>query len=228
MRNAFIAKFAVIALALSGAFSIGARAQTTEEGPALSDQPSAPMEMGQPDEYAQPAPPEDRTQPSTTQTDQGVARISMIRGDVSTQRGDSGDWSEATVNAPVMIGDRVSTADNARAELQLDYANVLRLGPNSQANFTNLSKNQIQVQLGQGIATYVVFKNGEAEPEIDTPNVSIHPAHQDGSFRIEVRPDGDTVIIARNGDAQVTTQQGSTEIHRGDMITVRGTAADAQ
>jgi hypothetical protein len=228
MKNALIAKFAVIALALTSACSIGARAQTTEEGPAPSDQPSAPMEMGQPDESAQPAPSEDRTQPSTTQTDQGVARISMIRGDVSTQRGDTGDWSAATVNAPVMSGDRVSTADNARAELQLDYSNVLRLGSNSQANITSLSKNQIQVQLGQGIATYVVFKNSEAEPEIDTPNVSIHPAHQDGSFRIEVRPDGDTVITARNGEAQVTTQQGSTEIRRGDMITVRGTAEDAQ
>jgi uncharacterized protein DUF6600/FecR-like protein len=228
MKNAFIAKFAVITLALTSAFSMSARAQTTEEGPSPSDQPSAPMEMGQPEESAQPLPPVDAAQPSTTQTDQGVARISMIRGDVSTQRGDSGDWSAATLNAPVMSGDRVSTADNARTELQLDYANTLRLGPNSQANITSLSKNQIQVQLGQGIATYVVFKNSEAEPEIDTPNVTIHPAHQDGSFRIEVRPDGDTVIVARNGEAQVTTQQGSTEIRRGDMITVRGTAEDAQ
>ena len=91
MKNAFIAKFAVIALALTSAFSMGARAQTTEEGPAPSDQPSAPMEMGQPEESAQPAPLEDATQPNATQTDQGVARISMIRGDVSTQRGDSGD-----------------------------------------------------------------------------------------------------------------------------------------
>jgi hypothetical protein len=228
MKNAFIAKFAVIALALTSAFSTGARAQTTEEGPAPSDQPSAPLEMGQPEESAQPAPFEDAAQPNATQTDQGVARISMVRGDVSTQRGDSGDWSAATLNAPVMTGDRLSTADSARAELQLDYANVLRLGPNSQANITGLSKNQIQVQLEQGIATYVVLKNSEAEPEIDTPNVSIHPAHQDGNFRIEVRPDGDTVIIARNGEAQVTTQQGSTEIRRGDMITVRGTATDAQ
>src|SRR5260370_35138254 len=81
MKNALIAKFAVIALALTGAFSVGARAQTTEEDPAPSDQPSAPMEMGQPDESPQPAPPEDRTQPSTTQTDKADARFSSIPGD---------------------------------------------------------------------------------------------------------------------------------------------------
>src|SRR4030081_1126717 len=158
MKNAFIAKFAVIALALTSAFGMSARAQTTEEGPSPSDQPSAPMEMGQPDE-SQPLAPEDATQPNTTQTDQGVARISMIRGDVSTQRGDSGDWSAATLNAPVMTGDRVSRADNARTELQLAYPNTFGLGPNSKANITSLSRNQIQVQLGRGIATSVVFKN---------------------------------------------------------------------
>ena len=66
-----------------------------------------------------------------------MARISLIHGDVSTQRGDSGDWSAATLNQPAMTGDKVSTGDNARAELQLDFANILRLGPNSQANVAN-------------------------------------------------------------------------------------------
>jgi len=57
----------------------------------------------------------------------GVARVSLIHGDVSTQRGDSKDWSAAVLNAPVLAGDRVSTGDKARTELELDYANTLRL-----------------------------------------------------------------------------------------------------
>jgi len=232
MKNRFMATVAVLALALAGVFSLSALAQTTEEGPGPSDQPSAPMETGQP----QDEPPSVEAQPDVNapsgeapaQTDQGVARISMIHGDVSTQRGDSGDWSAATVNAPVVSGDKVSTADNARAELQLDFANILRLGNNSQANIVNLTKRNIQIQLSQGIANYTVFKNGDAEPEIDTPNVSIHPSHNDGVFRIEVRPDGDTLVIVRKGEAQISTPQGSTEIRSGEMATVRGTASDAQ
>ena len=58
-------------------------------------------------------------------TDQGVGRISMIHGDVSTQRGDSGTWSAAILNQPVVNGDKVSTGDGGRAEVQLDYANAL-------------------------------------------------------------------------------------------------------
>ena len=226
MKSRFISSLAVLILALAGAFSVSMQAQTTEEGPGPSDQPSAPMEMGTPFPEDQP----EATQPPAgeAETDQGVARISMMRGDVSTQRGDSGDWSAATLNAPVVSGDKVSTGDNARAEVQLDFANLLRMGPNSQANIANLTKTNIQIQLSQGVANYTVFKDSEVEPEIDTPNVSIHPSHNDGSFRVEVQPDGDTLVIVRKGEAQISTPQGSTEIRSGEMATVRGTSTDAQ
>ena len=174
---------------------------------------------------AQPGGPEGE---APAQTDQGVARISLIHGDVSTQRGDSGDWSAATLNQPAMTGDKVSTGDNARAEVQLDFANILRLGPNSQANVANFTKRNIQIQLAQGILDYSVSKDSESEPEIDTPSVTIHPAHHDGVFRVEVRPDGDTVIIVRQGEAQIATQQGATEVHEGEMATVRGDGESAQ
>ena len=242
MKNRFLASLAVLTLALSGAFSISAFAQTTDEGPGPSEQPSAPMEIGQDqigqDQAGPQAPPSDaqptEAQPggpsgeAPAQTDQGVARVSLMHGDVSTQRGDSGDWSAATLNQPVMTGDKVSTGDNARTELQLDFANTLRLGPNSKANIANLTKKDIQIQLSEGIANFTVSKDSDAEPEIDTPNVSVHPAHHDGVFRIEVRPDGDTIVIVRQGEAQVSTPQGSTEVRAGDMATVRGDSQSAQ
>ena len=96
--------------------------------------------------------------------------------------------------------------------MQLDFANILRLGPNSQANIANFTHKYIQIQLRQGLANYSVFGESEAEPEIDTPNVAVHPAHQDGVFRIEVRPDGDTIIIVRKGEAQISTPQGIADV----------------
>src|SRR5580704_775364 len=199
MKTKFIAGFAVLTLALAGALSISAQAQTTQEGPGPSEQPSAPMEMGQIkpaqpqaaqapklEEEAQPGGPSGEAAPKT---DQGVGRISMIHGDVSTQRGDSGTWSAAVLNQPVVNGDKVSTGTGGRAEVQLDYANILRLGSNAQANIARFTDKYIQIQVGQGLANYSVFDESEAEPEIDTPNVAVHPAHKDGVFRIEVRPD---------------------------------------
>ncbi len=247
MKNRFIAGLAILALMVLGALCISAEAQTTQEGPGPSEQPSAPMEMGQqqPGPPAQAGPPpsmagqegqeppaddqgESQAQAEQQQNEHGVGHISMIHGDVSTQRGDSGTWSAAMLNQPVVSGDKVSTGNGARAEVQLDFANILRLGPNAQATIANFTNKYIQIQLGQGLANYTVFGESDAEPEIDTPNVAVHPAHVDGVFRIEVRPDGDTVIIVRKGEAQISTPKGITDIKQGDMATVRGTGDDAQ
>lgn len=119
-----------------------------------------------------PAPGPDGAQgssPSGTQNEQGVARISFIHGDVTMQRGDSGDVSSVTLNTPLMAGDKISTGDGSRTEVQLDYANILRLDRNAQATIATLDKNRIQVQIGQGLAGYSVLKGSEADVEIDTP-----------------------------------------------------------
>ena len=246
MKNRLTASSAILSLVLVGALSLSVQAQTTQEGAGPSEQPSAPMEMGQPQAPQPPPPGQPPQQPGqppqlgpeaqpggpsgegAAKTDQGVGRVSMIHGDVSTQRGDSGTWSAAVLNQPVVNGDKVSTGAGGRAEVQLDYANVLRLGSNAQANIANFTQKYIQVQIGQGLANYSVFGESEAEPEIDTPNVAVHPAHVDGVFRIEVRPDGDSIVIVRKGQAQISTPQGIADIKQGDMATVRGSGADAK
>jgi hypothetical protein len=150
-----------------------------------------------------------------------VARISLIHGDVSTQRGDSGDWGSTSINAPLVRGDQVITGEKARAEIQLDYANVLRLSAHSQAKIADLSRTRIQVQVGQGYASYTMAK-GEAEVEIDSPNVAVHPLRQ-GRYRVQVLSDSETDVIVREGEAEITTPQGSTRVHAGEFIAVRGT-----
>ena len=157
----------------------------------------------------------------------GVARVSLIHGDVSTQRGDSGDWASAVLNAPIVSGDRVSTGDNSRAELQLDYANILRIDERTQANITSLDPKQIQIQLARGLANYSVLKDSEADVEIDAPNLSVHPG-RNGSYRINVLADDQVEVLVRSGEADISTPQGSTHVRSGQMITVRGTGNDTQ
>jgi hypothetical protein len=158
----------------------------------------------------------------------GVARISLIHGDVSTQRGDSKDWSAAALNAPLVAGDRVSTGDKARSEIQLDYANMLRLAEHTQANITALTHSQIQIQLGHGLASYSVFGNSDADAEIDTPNVAIHTERREASFRILVTADDHTEVIVRKGEVEVTTPQGGTRVAQGQSIVIQGTGDQEQ
>jgi hypothetical protein len=109
---------------------------------------------------------------------QGVARVSLLRGDVSTQRGDSGDWVATTLNTPVMAGDKVSTSATGSAELQLDSMNMLRLSGRTEADINTLIENRIQIQLAQGLAQYSVLRGSESDVEIDTTNVGIHPGRE--------------------------------------------------
>ena len=57
----------------------------------------------------------------------GVARISVMNGEVSVRRGDSGEWVAGVINAPLMTDDRIATGPNSRAEVEFDAANVLRI-----------------------------------------------------------------------------------------------------
>jgi hypothetical protein len=161
----------------------------------------------------------------------GVARISLIQGDVSAQRADTGDWAAAALNQPLVGGDRISTGDGSRAELQFDHSNVLRLGSNAQAKIANLQwaqieRAQIQVQVGRGLAYYTVFKDSEAEVEIDTPNAAIRPTSKEGIYRVEVKG-FETQVIVRAGAADISTPQGSTHVEGGQAATIRGTTDEA-
>src|SRR5258706_1137769 len=163
-----------------------------------------------------------------TDTNSGVARVSLIHGDVSTQRGNVGDWSAAALNAPVVAGDRDSTGDKARTELQLDYANMLRLSEHTEANVNTLTHSQIQIQLGRGMANYTVLKNSDADAVIDTPNVAIRTNRRESSFRILVTADDHTEVLVRKGEVEITTPQGGTRVGEGQFITVQGGGDQAQ
>ena len=159
---------------------------------------------------------------NSSQAQPSVGRISVIRGNVSIQRGDSGDWVAATVNTPLESGDRISTGNDSRAEVQLDYANVVRLDQNSTVKIADLTADHIQLQVGQGVVSYGVFPNGRADAEIDTPNSALHPLRT-GEYRIQIDNDSQTEITVRDGQAEVSEPQGSTRVDAGQLITIQGT-----
>src|SRR3972149_2921412 len=143
------------------------------------------------------------------------------------QRGDSGDDSAVELNTPLVAGDKVFTGSRSRAEVQLDWANMLRLDENAQADIATLDSRRIQVQLAQGLALFSVLKGSETDVEIDTPNVSIHP-RREGRYRIEVLPSGDTLVTVQEGEADISTPDGSTILKKNQLITVRGVGNDAK
>ncbi len=157
----------------------------------------------------------------------GVARISVINGDVSVRRGDTGDWVAAAINAPLVVEDRLTTGEGSRAEVQFDYANMIRLAPLSEVRFSELEYHRYQVQVARGLVTFRVLRDIDAQAEICTPSVSVRPVKK-GIYRIEVREDGTTEVTVRKGEAEVFTPRGSERLNSGRTMLARGSASDPE
>jgi len=157
----------------------------------------------------------------------GVARLSLMSGDVSIQRGDSGDHVAAALNAPLVTHDRVYTGANSRAELQFDAANFVRLASHTELRLTELLNRRYQIQLAEGTVTFAVVRDTDADVEISTPTVAVRPMRR-GNYRVFVRPDGSTEITVRRGEAEIFTPTGAERLRGGEIMRVRGTRANPE
>jgi hypothetical protein len=157
----------------------------------------------------------------------GVGRISLMNGQVSVQRGDSGDWVAGVVNAPLIAGDRVATAENSRAEIQFDSSNLFRMGANAEIHLTQLEAARFQLEFAKGILTYRVLRPTDAYVEIDTPSVSVRPSRV-GTYRVSVNDAGETHVTARSGSVEVFSPRGSQTVSAGQTLIARGDPADPE
>src|SRR5437867_2992013 len=162
--------------------------------------------------------------PASAQGDRregSVARVSLIHGDVAMMRGDTEEWATAVVNTPLVVGDAISTGDNSQAEIQLDYAHVLRLAEHAQVRIANLTDNQIQLQLAQGLADFVTLWKSDSEVEVDTPNVAVCPLGE-GAYRLHVASEAETLVTVRRGGANVAASGGSANLDMNQQMIIRG------
>lgn len=157
----------------------------------------------------------------------GVARISLLNGEVSVRRGDSGDLIAAGVNAPLVVQDRILTGVGSRTELQFDWANFLRVAANAEVRLAELEQKRYIVQVAHGTVTWRVLRDQDAYIEISTPSISVRPLRR-GTYRITVQEDGSSEITVRSGEVDIFTPRGSERVRSGRTMVARGAANDPE
>src|SRR5689334_1893929 len=76
-----------------------------------------------------------------------VGRLSYLSGPVSfAPAGLDNDWSEAVLNRPVTIGDRLWTDQGAQAEVHIG-STAVRMGERTSVDVLNLDDNTTQLRL---------------------------------------------------------------------------------
>ena len=78
-----------------------------------------------------------------------VARLNHVEGPVSFQPASVDQWTEATLNYPMTIGDHLYTDEGARAEMHI-ASTAIRLSSRTNISFLNLDDRTIQIQLTEG------------------------------------------------------------------------------
>ena len=132
-----------------------------------------------------------------------VVRLGYTDGAVSFSPAGENDWVQATVNRPLIGGDRLWADAGARAELQVGTV-AMRMGSATSVTLLNLDDRVVQLQLAQGTLDIRV-RGFDANHvlEIDTPNLAFSILRA-GSYRVDVDPAGNaTTVVTRSGQAEV-------------------------
>lgn len=132
-----------------------------------------------------------------------VARVSYLDGDVGLLPSGASDWSDADLNRPITTGDRLSTTQNASAELELP-GGALRIAGQTDFGVLNLSDQLAQLELTQGTLNISVRSLDPGQSyEIDTPTLAL-VINQPGTFRVDIDSNGtSTEVTALAGNATV-------------------------
>jgi hypothetical protein len=138
-----------------------------------------------------------------------VARLGYTQGAVSFAPAGEDQWVLATLNRPLVTGDRLWVDTGARSEVQVGNA-IVRLGGDTSLTLLNLDDRVAQLQLAQGSATLRIRRLQQGDVfEIDTPNLAF-TVRRAGDYRIDVDPSGNTTaVLVRSGEGEVYGEGGA-------------------
>lgn len=158
----------------------------------------------------------------------GVARISLMDGEVSMLRQGDTSWTSAALNTPLVSGDEVYVADAGRLELELDANDAVRLAGGSDLRISRFFGTDLQLQLRTGTLSYTAADSRNFLPaEIQTPNMSVRLLRA-GVLRVDVVDATHTSVTVWHGRAEVFAANGRVEVHEGQQIQVQGATETAE
>jgi hypothetical protein len=157
-----------------------------------------------PEVGAPPAPQQQDNQATRNDPPDRAARLQYLSGSVSIQPQGTGDWVSGTQNSTLTNSDNVWTDKDSKAELNVG-GGLLRMGDESSLTLTNISSQNVQVELHQGtLSLHVRQLFGGEIYEVDTPNMAF-TVQKSGDYRFDVDPNEDTTVVTvRKGEGDAT------------------------
>jgi len=111
----------------------------------------------------------------TTASDSRNASIYEFKNDVTARQAQSDQWAEAQAGQQLLTGGGTKTGDESRVRVDITDGTILRIGPNTEFQLTELSPQAVdpvtRLQLDAGkVWVWVTQSLGAGTFEIETPN----------------------------------------------------------
>lgn len=161
------------------------------------------------------------TQGAVAAPDPSPMRISDVVGNVGIQAGDSSQPVGASLSAPMLADDVLSTGKGSRAEVRMDRGGRLRLDAQTLVRAVRDGSDATEVDLSVGKVELRVFRPGSTA-QIDTPYGSL-VANEPGSYVVAVHADGTAVVTTYEGSATISGPSVSESLPAGSSAVLSGT-----
>src|SRR5205085_6537474 len=127
------------------------------------------------------------------------------------------NWTDATVNAPVAVGQRIFARDNSHAEIAFTGRNYARLNPDTALDVLSLADKRTQLALRNGSAIFDVGDLTKDELFEVATSCGAVDFTQPGLYQVGIGDDGNPVVSVVHGVAQVVGPAGAGEISKGEV-----------
>ncbi len=162
------------------------------------------------------------------QIDEPYGYLRVVDGSIELLDSRYADSGEATVNQPMLVGDRYRLARTAHAELVLANGDLLRLGGStdlavlSLADSSDRASGETHFRLLDGEVQVVILERSEDAPaRVQTHNANVY-FHRAGAYVVRVGGEDWTEVVVREGYAEVETERGSLVVRDGEQAILEG------
>jgi ferric-dicitrate binding protein FerR (iron transport regulator) len=136
-----------------------------------------------------------------------AGKVNLVEGTVSVER-NNGKSTILKQGDELAVGEKASTESNGKAEVLLNPGSYLRLGENSEFEFSTNDLDDLQLKLSRGSAIFEVITNTDQgfAVGIQTPQTKTLIL-ESGVYRIDILADNSTKVSVWKGKAQVGEKQ---------------------
>lgn len=147
----------------------------------------------------------------------GQARLSLVMGDVQIYTDDTQEWVPASINMPLIEGDRIWVPEGARTEIQLQGGVYVRLGSATSLDILAQREDAFQFYLNGGHAYINNRQGGVEQIQVDTPLASVR-CYDNSLVMLDVAQDGATDVAVIKGYAAAESDRGTTRVEAGSAL----------